>query len=434
MNDNSINKLGRNYFGLKLVVVFGLMFLLLIPTVLIINLVDEREQRRDEAAIAVGSKWGSNQTIVGPIISVPYIENEITQYAHFLPDRLVINGSLTPNILQRGIYEINAYNTNLSFAGEFAPLNVNELNINPALLRWNDALISIGITDVRGLNEDVVVKWNDQELMLNSSNSVNIERINSKISTKLTSFNPQQIYQYSFDLKLNGIKALNFSPVAKETLVSLNSSWDNPSFDGAFLPDQREINDLGFKADWKILAVNRNLSQQWTSKTGNQFDDASFGVRLLVPVDHYQKSMRSAKYAILVIALTFLIFFFVEALNKKRIHPFQYILVGLALVLFFSLLLALSEHLNFNLAYLIAGVSTISAITLYSFSIFKNQKLSIIQTICLLIIYSFIFVIIQLQDYALLVGNIGLFIVLALIMYISRKIDWYKIDKTGEDQ
>ncbi|GAH21121.1 unnamed protein product, partial [marine sediment metagenome] len=185
-----------------------------------------------------------------------------------------------------------------------------------------------------------------------------------------------------------------------------------------------------FRAKWNVLYLNRDYPQKWKGNSYNIFNSA-FGVKLLMPVDEYQKTMRSVKYAVMFISLTFMIFFFVEVINKKRIHPVQYILVGLALVIFFTLLLSLSEHINFNFAYLIASIATILLITAYSKTIFKSNFLTILMGSVLLILYGFMYTILQLQDYSLLLGSIGLFIVLAVAMYLSRKIDWYSLSSNS---
>jgi inner membrane protein len=248
--------------------------------------------------------------------------------------------------------------------------------------------------------------------------------VNAGESSRVPLTGKEEDISYAFSLNLNGSKYLNFVPLGKETTVQLASAWQNPSFDGAFLPEERTVEKEGFTADWKVLHLNRNYPQQWQ---GAAYDvsNSVFGVNLLLPVDEYQKSMRSAKYAIMIIALTFLLFFFVEVLNKKRIHPFQYILVGLAICIFYTLLLSLSEHTSFNFAYAIASVVIISMITLYAQSIFNNPLLTRILGGMLVVIYGFIFVILQLQDFALLMGSIGLLIVLGIVMYLSRKVDWY---------
>jgi inner membrane protein len=176
-----------------------------------------------------------------------------------------------------------------------------------------------------------------------------------------------------------------------------------------------------------VIHLNRNYPQSWRN-TAYTIKESYFGVDLIVPVDHYLKSMRSAKYAILIISLTFIVYFFIELLGKIRVHPFQYILVGLAICIFYSLLLSFSEHMNFDGAYILSGLLVISAISLYSRSIFKKPMPSILLSLILILIYGFIYVIIQLQDYALLVGSIGLFLVLVTIMYLSQKVKWYRTE------
>ncbi len=223
---------------------------------------------------------------------------------------------------------------------------------------------------------------------------------------------------------------LYFTPVGKTTEVSLQGPWASPSFDGDFLPVSREITEAGFTADWKILHYNRPFSQEWIG--GNQkLSGAEFGVRLLIPVDQYQKSIRTAKYGILVILLTFISLFMVEIMKKVRIHPFQYILVGAALIIYYSLLLSLSEHLGYDLAYGVASVATVILVALYSSSFLASRKLVLVFTALITFFYGFIFVIIQLQDYSLLLGSIGLFLTIGLLMYFSRGIRWYKDEQTA---
>ena len=232
-------------------------------------------------------------------------------------------------------------------------------------------------------------------------------------------------------LDLKGSQLLYFTPVGKVTDINLHSKWNNPSFNGAFLPDSRDISGKGFTANWNVLQLNRNYPQVW-SNNRHKINNSSFGLNLLLPVDNYQKSYRSIKYAVLFIGFTFLVFFFIEVLNKVFIHPIQYILVGISLVVFYTLLLSISEHLKYNIAFIISAISTLILISGYVKAILKSNKLSFLITGILTILYTFIFVIIQLQDYALLIGSIGIFLILGLVMYFSRKIDWYdlNLDKT----
>ena len=397
------------------------------------SLISERESRHNSAINEVSSKWGNDQTITGPALTIPYKkfikgkDKEIittTEYAHFLPDELNITGDITPETRYRGIYQVVVYNAKLQITGSFHYPEFGDWNIEPQNILWNEAFISFGVPDMRGIKDNIQLQWANLNQPLAFNPGIPIRDIAGSGVSVHVPLEKQVPLTYSFSLNLNGSKTLNFIPLGKETNIKLTSKWTNPSFDGAFLPDKREVTDTGFNAQWKILHLNRNYPQQWR---GAAYDitPSQFGVTLLLPVDEYQKSMRSAKYAIMIIALTFLAFFFVEIIAKRRFHPFQYILVGLALCLFYTLLLSISEHIQFDYAYILAGIATIAAVTLYAKAIFRHGLATAIMGLILVILYGFIFVIIQLQDYALLLGSIGLFVVLAILMFLSRKINWY---------
>ena len=207
--------------------------------------------------------------------------------------------------------------------------------------------------------------------------------------------------------------------------------WNNPAFDGKYLPDTETVNKKSFEANWKISQFNRSFPKIFSSNSNIKYSIAAsaFGVILLSPFDAYVQTMRSLKYAILIIALTFFAYFFTEIFQRRPVHPLQYILIGMALVIFYSLLLSISEYILFSTAYLVASLATISLLSWYTYSIFKKIRTTATFAILLSILYLFIYVLIQMQDNALLFGNIGLFALLALAMYLSRKIDWYNIDR-----
>jgi inner membrane protein len=217
---------------------------------------------------------------------------------------------------------------------------------------------------------------------------------------------------------------MGFMPLGKQTQASLEATWPSPSFDGNFLPESRQVRADGFEARWKVLDLNRNYPHLFLDNTYS-FQGSDFGVRFIQPANDYQKNTRTGKYALLVIGLTFLIFFFFEILRKTRIHPFQYLLVGLALVLFYMLVLSISEHLGFAGAYFIASAATIGLICGYGAFIMPPAKNALLLGVFLIAIYGFIYVVLQLEDYALLVGSLGLFAVLAAVMYLSRRVNWY---------
>lgn len=431
----------RNKILIKGFLIGILILVLLIPTVLIQDLVKERENRQQQVVNEVSSKWASEQVLNGPILIVPYHESAttdkgktpslITKLAYLLPDELNIKGQLDPAIRYRSIYKIVGYNSTVELQGKFATSSMMNLKIPPENILWNDARLIFGLTDTRGLNDQINVLWNGSTLPFNAGVPTN-NVINSGINVPVVCKMDQQ-YNFSIQLKLKGSEKLYFTPVGKTTLVHITSSWNSPAFDGSFLPSEREINKDGFSADWKVLHHNRNFPQQWNDQEVNT-SESSFGINLIQSTDNYAKTMRSVKYAILFIGLTFALFFLIELLQKNHIHPIQYILVGIALCIFYTLLLSISEYTAFDIAYMVASVATILLITFYTFGLFKKWKIAALFGGVLTMLYGFIFILIQLQDGALLAGSIGLFILIAVIMYFSRKIDWYNYSNGGKEE
>jgi inner membrane protein len=429
---NNINRF-KNSISLKLIVIVFLSLLLLIPSIFIRNLISERQERRDTTIREVTSNWGASQTFTGPLILIPYEKYEETttncfitrkHYMHLLPDQLDICGDIKPTVRHRGIYEVILYETNLTIKGTFSKESFSDWPDKADKILWNEASIVLGITDLKGLEKIEVPELNGKSLIFEGG--VPYE---SAISTGLHSnviISEGTDYNFSVLLSIKGSEVLHFIPAGKSNHMNISSTWQTPSFDGATLPENPIITADGFKADWNVLSLTRAYPQKWTDKAYEyEIPQSAFGVSLLMPVDLYQKTTRSVKYALLFIGLTFLVIFFLEVISKKRIHPVQYILTGAALVIFYSLLLALSEHIRFAWAYIIAASSIIGLIVVYSQTLFHKLNYSIITGIVLVVMYAFLFTILHMSDLALLLGNIGLFIILALVMYFSRTIDWY---------
>jgi len=480
MNNVNFTHWIRYSVTFRIAIIGILALLLLIPISMVKNLISERESTKRAAVSEISQKWGEQQTIAGPILSIPYkkyVINEkgehvgVTQYAHFLPETLLIDGTINPQIRSRGIFDAVVYSSEINFSGKFAWNDIYNLGIKDADVDWNNAFVSVGISDTRGIENELKLNWNNTEINFKpgvQTNDVirsignNYETIpyeGNRLEMKTLSVSDQSTridigqglgisaalpasiknenadgYEFSFKLNLNGSRDLHFIPVGRTTEISLKSDWDKPSFGGAFLPDTRTVADDGFKASWKILDLNRGYPQLWLGSAYNIYSSAS-GVKLLAGIDGYAKSTRSVKYAILIVVLTFLVFFFAEVFNRKRIHPIQYILVGLAMVLFYALLVSMSEMVGFGWAYLISTVSTISLITLYSKSVLANTKMAMAQGSILVFLYLFVYIILQLEDYALLIGSVLLFLILAVVMYLSRKVDWYAVgDDTQESE
>ena len=438
--NNLIEKVSRfikTSVTLKLVTITILMLLLLIPTSMIQSIIQERESLNNEATDEVRSKWAAEQQINGPILTIPLTyeyeeENKKitkTKYWNLLPENLNIDGEVLPEKLNRGIYEVVVYKSNLNVAGDFIINPLPDLE-NLKEIQYDQAFLTLGITDLRGIKNQINLDWNGENLNVQPGSRLT-DIIYSGITIAIPDLREQvnKKIAFNFSLDLNGSKNLSFIPLGNTTKVMLKSPWSSPSFNGNFLPDKREINNDGFTANWSVLQLNRNYPQTWIG-SGNkqQMQESSFGVDLILPLDDYQKSYRSAKYAVMTIALTFLIFFLVEILNKRKIHPFQYALVGLALCLFYILLVSISEHSNFNIAYGISAVGIVVMIFLYSLSVFRKFSLSLILILTLCGIYGFLFTTLQLVDYALLMGSIGLLIILGLTMYFTRNINWYSLN------
>ncbi len=434
-----INNWIKNSVSIKLMSIGILILILLIPTSMLLSLIRERQEVRDQAIDEVSSKWGLRQTLGGPVLTIPYLVyskdpqgNTTTQkyYAHFLPDQLNIDGEMMPEKRYRGIYVVVLYKTVLHISGKFNYPNLNEVGLNELNCQLDQAFISFGISDLKGVNEDVKVKMNDADFVFGPGIPSH-DLLSSGMSFKYP-LGKQDDMNFAFDVDLNGSTNLSFLPFGKQTKVSLKSPWNSPSFEGSFLPVNRTVNNDGFTASWKVLQLNRNYPQQGlgdfiqTDKSVAANENSSFGVRLMLPVDEYLKTMRSVKYCLMFIVLTFLTFFFVEILNKKRIHPIQYLLVGCAICLFYVLLLSISEHVSFGWAYLIGCIGIVAIVSFYVRFIFSNNTLSAVFSSVLLLLYGFFYSLLQLEDYALLLGSIGLFLILATIMYLTRKVNWYR--------
>lgn len=347
-------------------------------------------------------------------------------YLHILPENLEIRGSIHPEKRYRGIFEVVVYESKLKISGSYASFDLDALDVRKENMHLDKAAIHLGITDLRGIEDQISLNWNNEEFSFDAG-ITNYDLINSGINLTLDLRKSiAEANTFTTELRLKGSQMLYFTPLGKTTDVFLESTWQTPSFGGKFLPDERNISQDGFNAHWNVLHLNRNYPQFW-QRYDYPVNASVFGTDLLLPVDSYKKSDRVAKYAILFIVLTFLVFFFVEILGNVFIHPIQYLLVGLALVVFYSLLLSISEHLVFDIAYGISSLLTITLVSIYVKAILKSKQLALMVFGILLIMYAFIFIIIQLENYALLLGSIGIFTVLALVMYYSKNIDWYNI-------
>jgi inner membrane protein len=418
---------------LKVLIIGMIAIALLVPKFMILDLIGQRQNTTEQSSKEVMQSWSLAQTVRGPVLSIPYSERIIDNNGkemneekelYLLPKTLKIGGEISPEKRKRSIYKTVVYESDIKISGHFDISELNVLKIPQENILWEKAKILVAVHDLRGINNRVEFFWNDSVYAFSPGMENKLAGSNG-ISLPMTQISPQDFpAHFQFTLNLKGSEMLNFAPLGETTEVNLQSAWNDTGFTGSFLPAEHTINQDGFTASWKVLDFNRNFPQQWKNDE-YRVTDADFGVKLLTVADHYQKSSRAAKYGILVILFVFLSFFLNEIITKQKVHPFQYILVGFAVLVFYLLLLSISEQLGFNLAYLISAVSVLIMILLYSRTFLKTWLHAFIQTLILTFSFGFIFVLMQLETYALLVGSIGLFAVLALTMFITRKINWY---------
>ncbi|MFB9058029.1 cell envelope integrity protein CreD [Mariniflexile ostreae] len=432
----------------RMLMVGFLAIILLIPLSYINRLIKERTYRQTDVANEINEKWGNHVLVYGPILKIPYktyletkTYNEKTKtyftqtetqiaHAYIFPELLQAHVNVNSKTLNRGNFESAVFSTIMDFSGHYIPTDLSAKGIKHQDMLWDQTTVIIKTSNIKGIKSHLVLMLNNNhyafQTNFNESNTSNdyLDVLETSF-IKTEDLSAHKNAAFNISIAFNGSQQIELIPIGKTTTMHMASNWADPSFMGNYLPndDTKTISKDGFKADWKILHVNRAFSQQHLNTVPN-LKPFAFGTKFMVMVDEYQKSERSAKYGFLVIALTFLIFFLIQTLSKINIHPFQYLMIGVALTMFYTLLVSISEHSNFLKAYLIASVSVITLITLYSKSILKTFKFPLFIGASLSALYTFIYVIIQLENYALLVGSIGLFLILALVMYVSRKIDW----------
>jgi len=443
---NTKNRIGswfRHSITAKMLAVGFLILVLLIPLGFVKDLIRERGFRQTEVIEEINTKWGKEVILNGPILKVPYltyVEEKVfddktktfivsqkpeKHLAYFFPWELNIQSDVKTQPLERGIYESVVYTSENAISGKFAQIDFSGKDISNKDVLWEKATLLFKTSNLKGIRNTVKITLGDHNYALkpkfdntylNTLESGYLKDIKNIVTNTMA---------FQSNITINGSQNLKYVPIGKETQVFMKSNWHSPSFNGNFLPDTegKKITKTGFEAKWKVLETNRRFGQYFFDRLPDLLE-FSFGTEFLVPIDDYQKTERTSKYGLMIIGLTLLVFLLIQISSKIAIHPFQYLMIGLALVMFYTLLISISEHQNYLNAYLISGAAVVTLITVYSKSILKNAKFTMLILGSMFSLYSFIFVIIQLEDYALLVGSIGLFLILALIMFASRKIDW----------
>ncbi len=434
-------------------VVLVLLVLLLVPLQMIRGLVAEREARRRAAVDEIGATWGGPQTLVGPVLVLPHRvlrrENVVltppsapggatpgvvqertrveTAYAAFLPERLKVEGTLVPERRRRGIFEVVVYGGTLAVSGTLPAADVRALGLDPDDVAFGDAFLSVALSDTRGIREEPVLLWDGARVAFRpgaGESGLGVTGLHAPLAT----FDPALAHTFAFTLRLQGTESLSVAPLGASTEAALSSSWPSPSFSGHFLPETRRTGPDGFSAAWRVSSFGRAYPQRWRASPPTEAIAASlFGARLFLPADAYQQTTRALKYAVLFVGLTFLAFALFEILGGLRLHPLQYLLAGSALALFYLLLLSLAEHTGFGAAYLAAASATTVLVAGYGVFILAAAGRALILGAGLATLYGYLYVLLRLEDWALVLGAAALFAILAGVMFGTRRVDWWSL-------
>jgi inner membrane protein len=442
--------MSRSIF-MKAVVTGGLAILLIVPLNAIHGIVLERVALRDGVIANIQRSSVTAQKVVGPLLVIPFRRTivEITTDAkgqltsttrgedgqlQFLPDELEIITSADTERRYRGIYSALLYNTKNTFRGSFSLPEelVSDTDVPGVSYSWGRAHVALGMTDTRGIKGRLTLKWTDgaRSSQVDFRGGTLAAPIGAGVHAPVETVLPKGVYRFSLDLQLQGAQELEFVAAGKETTIHMRSSWPHPSFIGQFLPESRNISAGGFDAVWRTSRLASNVEEALAHCGANPCGpllSKSMGVSFVQPVNVYLQTERSAKYGFLFIVFTFVLFSLFELLKRLSIHPVQYALVGVALAMFFLLLIALSEHLPFVAAYVVASASCVLLLGFYVSYVLAGVRRGAGFAALLAALYGALYVLLQSEDMALLLGAILLFGIVAGIMAVTRKVDWYRI-------
>ena len=428
-----------------------LILLLMIPIGMINSVINERKSSQQNVVEEIAKSSSYSQKLVGPVLVVPYVKKikewkvdadtkvryqvdaQKKGHLYFLPSAFTVDGKLTTERLARGIYEARLYHSNNNISGKFdIPVNYGVVENFPDY-DFDLPYLSMGIKDIRGIQNGSQILVNNELVDMQPGSKLKILGEGVHAAVKQPDLSQKSILHFQLDLVLKGTESLSIVPIGRDSKVSLRSDWPHPSFMGDYLPNNREIDETGFTASWSTSYFSSNVEETFNqcvfSDECEPFNNRYFGVSFIDPVDQYVKSDRAIKYAILFVALTFAGFFLFEVLKRLAVHPVQYGLVGLALAFFYLLLVSLSEHIAFGLAYLISSSACVLLIGFYVSYVLQGFMRGGIFTLLLSSLYGLLYGLLSAEDYALLMGSFLLFGLLGAFMMLTRKLDWYSIGK-----
>ncbi|MFV0576888.1 MAG: cell envelope integrity protein CreD [Vibrio sp.] len=433
-----MKKVLNNQLGAKFFFVFVLFVLLQIPVSMVSNLISERSARQAEARSDIARSSSGEQNIIGPFLLVNYTEtlyqegkaSQVERQRFILPETFSMDANLDSFEKYRGIYQARLYKAQTSLTGSF---DLSELK-NLCGCNIKSANLIVAIQDSRGLIK--IEKMNVSGQSIEPSPGTGLAQLPQGFHQpiNLRNLDTNKPLTFDFNFLLQGMGQLQVSPIGQHSTINMTSSWPHPSFIGDYLPVSSDISESGFKAQW----LSNNFSSNVVSLVKDCLTSSNrcyalkqrqMGVELIDPVDHYLKSHRAVNYSLLVITLVFASFFLLELFQARPIHPIQYGFVGLALAIFYLLLISLSEHLGFNLAYVISAIASSSLLSIYVGGMLNNTKSGAIFGASLITLYALLFGLLQAESYALLMGSLLCFIVLSFVMLLTRRVNWYERTK-----
>ena len=424
--------------SIKVLTIGFLILVLLIPLQMVRGTIDERSSLNMQAKSDIYRTWGGWQLVAGPVLVLPYDEVLVSDRnerhvertaMHVLPQDLQIDATLESEIRYRGIHKVPVYSSEVRLSGEFAAVDADRLGLAGKKVYWQEAYIAVGVSDGRGIADTPQLDLGDHSVAFEPGGQA-IAGIPPVIVAPLETTGldvSQRPLSFALELNLKGSETLKFLPLGDTTRASMKSAWPSPSFSGSYLPHSRQVSDAGFDANWQVSSIGRQLPSHWTKSTSaaDLASSSAFGVDLYTPVSIYRLSVRAAKFGILFIGFTFVAWFMFEIITDLRLHPLQYLMVGLANVVFYLLLLSFAEHIAFGLAYLISATASSGLIVGYSRAILGERRRALLVGAVLAMLYGFLYLTLNAESFALLAGAIGLWVALALIMFLTRRIDWH---------